>query len=90
MPIRPEIQERAPLENVEIEYERAGTGKKTQRPGFNRARLLDITRQGLEMGCREVMDKGTPLTLTIHLRNIPNFAKLQAEVQQSTRVTILR
>jgi len=88
MAIRVAIPEREPLENVEIEYERAGASRKKRRPGFNRARLLDITDKSIEIAAREVFNENEKVTLTFHLKNISNYVKVNGLARKSMRVTV--
>ena len=66
MAIRPEIPDRTPVENVEVEYERVSGPKRPTKPGFNRVRLLDIDEGMLELATREAIpEKAVSYT---HLR----------------------
>ena len=91
MAIRVAIPEREPLENVEIEYERAGASRKQRRPGFNRARLLDITGKSIEIAAREAFETGEKVSLTFHLKNINNYVKVNGIVaERPIRITVLK
>jgi len=90
MGIRPEIMEREPLKNVEVEYERLSGPRKVRRPGFNRARLLDITQDALDIAAREMFPARQKLQLTMHIKGVRDFLNIEGEVQKSTRITILK
>lgn len=91
MAIRPEIKDRVPLENVEIEYERTGTRSKPAKPGFNRARLLDISSSSVEMATREPFYQDDKLSLTLHVKGVRDFLKLEVTVQETAhRINLLK
>ena len=90
MAIRAEIRDRVPLENVEIEYVRAGTRTKPIKPGFNRARLLDIGGAAIEMAAREPFHPDDKLTLTLHVKGVRDFLKLDVAVQKMARISLLK
>lgn len=90
MAIQQRIPERTPLNNVEVEYERTGSTRK-RRPGFNRARLLDISKDGFELGSREAFRAKEKVRLALHLKGVRDFVKVEGEVEKSsTRITILK
>ena len=90
MATRPGITERIPLENVEVEYMRPGAPHKVRRPGFNRARLLDVTENGLEIAAREAFPKKEKVQITLHIKTVRNFVKLEGIVTNSPRIMILK
>jgi len=91
MGVRPEIVERKPFDDVEVEYGLSSSGRRAGRKArFNRARMLSITRETLELGSREPFYEGDRLNLTVHAKRIPDFLKLEAEVVKCSRVTVLR
>jgi len=90
MAIRAEIQERTPLENAEMEYEREPGRRKQRRPGFNRARLLDLMAESVEIGAREAFQREERVSLTMHVKGVRDFVKVQGKVRKCTRVNILR
>ncbi len=90
MPIRPEIPDRNPIEHVEIEYNRVSSRRKPPRPGFNRARMLDVNQDSIELASRESFPQGEKLTLTMHAKGVRDFAKLDGEVEKCSRITLFR
>ena len=90
MAIRAEIPERTPIENVEMEYTRESESRKRRRGGFNRARLLDLSETSLELGAREAFRSGEKLSVSMHVKRIKDFMKIDCKVRKCTRVTILK
>lgn len=90
MAIRTDIRDRIPLENVEIEYERPGTRAKPIKPGFNRARLLDINGTMIEMAAREPFHPDDKLSLVLHVKGVHDFLKLDVSVQKIARINLLK
>ena len=87
---RPEIVERTPIQDVEVQFAHASSSKRSGKTRFSRGRLLDIEPERVEVGLREAFFPGERLALTLHTKTVRNFLKVDAEVQESTRVTILR
>lgn len=87
MAIRPEIPERVPIENVEVEY--VGP-RKPEKPGFNRVRLLGITPTEIELAVREFLQAGTKLSFTMHVKGIRDVLKADGEVKQCRRIIVMK
>jgi len=90
MAIRQEIQERTPLDNVEVEYERSGGSRRERRPGFNRARLLDINEGEAEIAAREAIPPKEKVQLTFNVKTVRDFLKVPGTVKKCTRITVLK
>lgn len=91
MGIRPQqMEDRTPVEGVEIEYDRVVSSRRSQKVRLNRARLLSISKDKLELGAREAFPTGTKLNLIIHARRVRNFATVEGEVSGCSRVRILK
>jgi phage repressor protein C with HTH and peptisase S24 domain len=91
MAIRPEIPERTPIENVEVEYERASVSSKTRKPGFTRVRLLAISQTEIELATREAMPVGEKLNFTLHVKGVKNFVSAAGEIKKNpVRITVLK
>ena len=85
------VPDRIPLKNAELEYERAPKYRKQRRPGFNRARLLDLTDKSVEIAAREAFEVGEQVSLKMHVKGVKNFLSISGEVKKrSTRVNILK
>ena len=91
MAIRPEIPERTPIENVEVEYERASVSSKMRKPGFTRVRLLAIRQTEIELATREAMPVGEKLNFTLNVKGVKNFVSAAGEIKkESVRITVLK
>ncbi len=91
MAIRPEIPERTPIENVEVEYERVSASSKSRKPGFTRVRLLAIHQNEIELATREGIPIGEKLNFTLHVKRVQNFVSASGEVKKdSLRITVLK
>ncbi len=90
MAIRPDIPERSPIDNAEVEYERSSAPRRDRRPGFNRARLLDVSPDHMEIASREVFHDGEKVQLTLHIRTVRDYLVVSGNVINSTRITLLR
>jgi phage repressor protein C with HTH and peptisase S24 domain len=91
MAIRPEIPDRTPIENVEVEYERASVSSKTRKPGFTRVRLLAIHQTEIELATREAMPIGEKLNFTLHVKGVKNFVSAAGEIKKNpVRITVLK
>jgi hypothetical protein len=90
MAIRPEIPERTPIENVEVEYERASVSSKVRKPGFTRVRLLGLRQTEIELATREAMPVGEKINFTLHVKGVKNFVSAPGEVKNSVRITVLK
>ena len=90
MAIRLAVQERVPLDNCEVEYERSSGSRKERRPGFNRARLLDIGKEQTDIATREAFRNGEKVQLTFHVKTVRDFLKVPGTVHKSTRINILK
>lgn len=86
---RQQIEDRTPVENVEIEYHRV-TARRTDKPRFSRARLLDISKENIELGTREPFHGGEKLSLTVHAKAVQDFVTVEAEVTKCFRVTVMK
>jgi hypothetical protein len=91
MAIRPEYPERTPIENVEVEYERASVSSKRRKPGFTRVRLLAIHQTEIELATREVIPVGEKVNFTLHVKGVKNFVSAAGEIKkESVRITLLK
>ena len=91
MAIRPEIPERTPIENVEVEYERASVSSKTRKPGFTRVRLLAISQTEIELATRETIPVGEKLNFTLDVKGVKNFVSAAGEVKKRpVQITVLK
>jgi len=91
MAIRQEIRERTPLDNVEVEYARSAGSRRERRPGFNRARLLDIKEGEAEIAAREAIPPKETVQLTFHVKTVRDFLKVTGKVKQRpVRITVLK
>jgi len=91
MGVRPEIVERKPFDEVEVEYALTSSARRSGRkPRFSRARMLSVATGSLEIGSREAFFEGDKLSLTVHAKRIRNFLRLDVEVVRCSRVTVLR
>ena len=91
MAIRQEIRERKPLDNVEVEYERSGGSRRERRPGFNRARLLDINEKEAEIAARQTFAAKEKVQLTFNVKTVRDFLKVTGTVKERpVRITILK
>jgi phage repressor protein C with HTH and peptisase S24 domain len=91
MAIRAEYPERTPIENVEVEYERASVSSKTRKPGFTRVRLLAIRQTEIELATRESMPIGEKLNFTLHVKGVKNFVSAVGEIKKNpVRITVVK
>lgn len=88
MAIRSEIPDRIPLEKVEVEYTRSSV--REERPGFNRARLLDITPENIELATREAFVPQEKVGLTLHVKGVRDFLKVEGAVRKNSRINVLK
>ncbi len=90
MPLRPDIPERTPIDHVEVEYDRTSARRRAHRPRFNRARLLNISEDSLELAARESFPHHEKLTLSMHVRGVRDFAKFDGVVERCVRIIVLK
>ena len=91
MAIRPEIPDRTPIENVEVEYERASVASKLRKPGFTRVRLLAIHQTEIELATREAIPIGEKLNFKMDVKGVKNFLSAAGEIKKdSLRITVLK
>ena len=84
------IEERTPVEDVELTYTLGTSSKRSTKPRFRRGRMLGISKDKIELGSREAFHIGDTLNLVVHTKRVEDFMRAETKIEKCVRVTVFK